>query len=285
MNTSLKIREKKIGIYINKFKLKKIFFMIEFLGIKVFSFFIYPPWLYEKNIILKKKIINILFFLKKKYIFNSIFLAHSSFLINLGHYTKNKLYIYRNLFIKEINYCNFFNIKYIVFHPGYHLNMITEFKCIGIIIKSINYIISRTKKIILLIENTAGQGTSLGYSLKQIRYIISNINDKSRIGVCLDLCHAFSSGYDLRNFYLCNFFFIYFHKVIGLNYLKVIHLNGSKYNFFSKKDRHAPIKNSYIGKNIFYWIMRNNLFNSIPLILESQNSSLWIEEIKWLYSL
>ncbi len=285
MNTSLKIKKKKIGIYINEYKLKKIFFIIKYLNIKVFSFLIYPFWLYKKNFFLKIKIQKILLFLKKKFIFDSYFLAHSSFLINLGHYIKKKLYIYRSLFIKEINYCNSLDIKYIIFHPGYHLNMISELKCIKLIIDSINYIISKTQKVILLIENTVNQGSSIGYSLKQIKYIISNIKNKSRIGVCIDICHAFASGYDLRNFLLCKNFFWYFHNFIGLNYLKAIHLNGSKYNFFSKKDRHSSIKNSYIGRNIFYWIMKNNFFDNIPLILESKDNSLWIEEIQWLYSL
>ncbi len=163
--------------------------------------------------------------------------------------------------------------------------MITKLKCLNLIINSINYIISNTKNVILLIENVVNKGTSVGYSLEQINYIILNVKNKSRIGICIDICHAFSSGYDLRNFFLCQSFFLYFHKIIGLNYLKVIHLNGSKYNFFSKKDRHDSLKESYIGKNIFYWIMKNKIFNNIPLIIESKNNLLWIDEIKWLYSL
>ncbi len=285
MNTNLIIRSKKIGIYINTYKLKKIFYLIKYLGINVFSFFIYPFWLYKKNIFLKKKIKKIYFFLKKNFITKKYFFAHSSFCINLGHYIKEKLFLYRNMFIEEINYCNLLGIKYIIFHLGYHLNKISEFKCIQIIIDSINFIINKTKNIVLLIENTSGQGTSIGYSLKQIEYIISNIENKFRIGVCIDICHTFSSGYDLRNFFLCRLFFLYFHNLIGLNYLKVIHLNGSKYNFFSKKDRHDSIKDNLIGNSIFYWIMKNNLFNNVPLILESKNESLWSEEIKWLYSL
>lgn len=252
MSFSLKNKEKKIGIYINKYKLKNIFFLIKNMGINVFSFFIYPFWMYKKNILLFYKIKKILFFLSINKIINSYFLAHSSFLINLGHYLKKKLYIYRNFFIKEINFCNILNIKYIIFHLGYHLNMISEYKCIQIIIESINYIISKTKNVILLIENTVNKGTSVGYSLDQIQYIILNIKNKLRIGVCIDICHAFSSGYDLRNFFLCEYFFLYFHNLIGLNYLKAIHLNGSKYDFFSKKDRHDSIINSYVGNNIFY---------------------------------
>ncbi len=285
MNFSLKIKEKKIGIYINKYKLKKIFFLIKNIGIKTFSFFIYPFWMRKKNVFLFYKIKRILFFLRINNIFNSYFLAHSSFLINLGHYIKKKLYIYRYFFIKEIDFCNLLKVKYIVFHLGYHLNMISEYKCIHIIIESINYIINKTKNVILLIENTVSKGTSIGYSLDQIRYIISNIENKSRIGVCIDICHAFSSGYDLRNFFLCEYFFLCFHNIIGLNYLKAIHLNGSKYDFFSKKDRHDSIINSFIGNNIFYWIMKNKFLDNIPLILESKDTSLWIKEIIWLYSL
>ncbi len=284
MNINLKIREKKIGLYINIYKLKKIFFIIKYLGINVFSFLIYPYWLYKENYFLKIKIENIFLFLKKKSLSN-YFYAHSNFLINLGHYIKKKLYWYRLWFIKEINYCNCLNIKYIIFHPGYHLNMITELECLNIVISSINYVINKTINVVLLIENTVNTGVSVGYSLEQINYIIKNVKNKSRIGICIDLCHAFSSGYDLRNFSLCDFFFSYFHHIIGLNYLKVIHLNGSKYNFFSKKDRHGSLKNSYLCKNIFYWIMKNKIFNNIPLILESKDNSLWIEEIIWLYSL
>ncbi len=285
MTNKLKIKEKKIGIYINNYELKKIFFLIKNLGIKVFSFFIYPPWINKKNIFLFYKINKIFFFLKKNNILNSFFIAHSSFLINLGHYIKEKLYFYRYIMIKEIHFCNLLKVKYIVFHIGYHLNMISKYKCIQLIIKSINYIINKTKNIILLIENTVNKGTSIGYSLEQISYIISNIENKSRIGVCIDICHAFSSGYDLRNFSLCEYFFLNFHNIIGLNYLKAIHLNGSKYNFNSKRDRHDSIMNNFIGNNIFYWIMKNNFLNNIPLILESKDNSLWIKEIMWLYSI
>ncbi len=285
MTNNLKIREKKIGIYINNYKLKNIFFLIKNLGIKTFSFFIYPPWLRKKNVFLFYKISKILFFLKKNNILNNYFIAHSNFIINLGHYIKEKLYFYISILIKEIYFCNLLKIKYIVFHLGYHLNMISEYKCIQVIIKSINFIINKTKDVVLLIENVVNKGTSIGYSFKQIEYIISNIENKSRIGVCIDICHAFSSGYDLRNFFLCKSFFLNFHNFIGLNYLKVIHLNGSKYNFNSKKDRHDSIINNFIGNNIFYWIMKNKFFNNIPLILESKNKSLWMKEIIWLYSL
>ncbi len=285
MNTNLKIRSKKVGIYINKLKLKKIFYFIKYFGINVFSFLIYPFWLWKKNILLKKKINKILFFLNNNFININYIYAHSSFIINLGHYIKKKLYIYRNILIKEINYCNSLGIKYIVFHLGFHLNKISKFKCIKIIINSINYVISKTKNVTLLIENSSGQGTSIGYSFKHISYIISNIENKLRIGVCIDICHSFSAGYDLRSFSLCKSFFLNFHKIIGFNYLKLIHLNGSKYDFFSRKDKHDSIKNSFIGNIIFYWIMKINLFNNIPLILETKNSSLWFKEIEWLYSM
>ncbi len=274
---------KKIGIYIDFLKKKDIFFLIKKGIIKSLSFSMHNFFLNKKKF--KKKIINLFLYLNsfsfnKKYI-----LPHSSFYINLGHPFKNKIYLSRFLFIKEINFCYKLGIKFINFHPGNHLNKISEFYCINNIISSINYVIKKTKKVILILENTSGNGTTVCYSLEHISNVISSIDDKSRIGVCIDICHAFSSGYSFFNFKSCELFFEYFDKIIGLNYLMAIHLNGSKYKFNSRKDRHDVLKDSHLGNIIFYWIMRNKLFDNIPIILETIKFKLWLSEIIWLNSL
>ncbi len=282
MSKFLVLNNKKIGIYIDSLNEDIFFYILKNRIIKSFSFSMSGYYLNSK---FKSKIKRILMYIKNICFNRKYIIPHSSFYINLGSPIKRKLYFYRFLFIKEVNFCYKLGIKYINFHPGNHLNIISKFDCINNIVESINYVISKTKKVILVLENTSGNGTSLGYSLFQISKIINSINDKSRIGVCIDICHAFSAGYNFSNFNLCEDFFNIFDKLIGIRYIKAIHLNGSKYELNSRKDRHDSLINSKLGNIIFYWIMRNKLFDNLPIILESKFMSLWLKEIKWLNSL
>ncbi len=285
MNNLLKIKFKKIGIHIKNFyNLWTNNILLNYFNIKSLSFFLGNPLKWKKNI--SNNYINkINTFIKKFNINKNYIIPHCSYLINLGSPIDINLKKSISLLKKEIFICSKLGIKLINFHIGNHLGIINEYNCINNIINSINFIIDNTSDVILVMENSSGQGNSIGYNLDHISNILLSINNKSRIGVCIDIGHAFAAGYDLRNFINCEKFFVEFDNKIGLMFLKALHLNGSRYKFFSKKDKHSTLLNSFLGNNIFYWIMKNNLFDNIPIILETINPLLWINEINWLYSL
>lgn len=211
-------------------------------------------------------------------------LPHGSFLINLGHPDLEKLEKSRNCFYDELNRCKQLGLIFFNIHPGSHLNKISEHRCLDRISESINLGLEKVKGITVVIENTSGQGSNIGYKFEHLAIIINNIKDKSRIGVCLDTCHLFSSGYDLRTIATCENTFSLFDDSVGINYLKGLHLNDSKSLFNSRVDRHHSLGLGHIGKLAFIWIMQNNLFNEMPLILETIDSTIWNKEIFWLRS-
>ncbi|QCI25361.1 deoxyribonuclease IV [Buchnera aphidicola (Sitobion avenae)] len=211
-------------------------------------------------------------------------LPHSSYLINLGHPIDDFLKKSRASFIDEIVRCSQLGLIFLNFHPGSHLNKITEESCLLRVSHSINIALEHTQNVIAVIENTAGQGTNIGYCFEHLSEIIRNVDDKSRVGVCIDTCHLFAAGYDLRTEQDCENTFKKFDDVIGLKYLKGIHLNDSKKKFNSRVDRHESLGLGEIGKLAFKWIIRNNNFHDIPIILETVNPIIWAEEIRWLRS-
>lgn len=209
-------------------------------------------------------------------------IAHNSYITNLGSPNNENLKKSRILFLEEIVRCYKLGVKMLNFHPGNHMNLITISKCLLNIADSINFALSRSKNVIAVIENTAGQGTSVGYCFEQIAELIEKIENKKRIGVCLDTCHAFSSGYDLRDKKSCDKIFRTFEKNIGLKYLKAMHLNDSKNKFHSYKDRHQNLGKGYMGSFPFNYIKNDIRFVNMPLILETPNNNLWIKEINWI---
>ncbi|QIE01881.1 deoxyribonuclease IV [Buchnera aphidicola] len=221
--------------------------------------------------------------IKYKFTPNQI-LPHSSYLINLGHPVDELLKKSQILFLDEMTRCSQLGLNFLNFHPGSHLNKITESSCLSRISHSINMILDQTQNITAVLENTAGQGTNVGYCFEHLAEIIDNIHDKSRIGVCLDTCHLFVSGYDLRTIQDCKNTFNKFNNIIGLKYLKGIHLNDSKKNINSRVDRHESLGLGKIGTEAFSWIIRNNNFSNIPMILETINPKIWKQEIQWLRS-
>jgi len=206
-------------------------------------------------------------------------LPHDSYLINLGHPEKDGLEKSRLAFIDEMQRCEQLGLDRLNFHPGSHLGLITEDECLKIIAESINISLEKTVGVTAVIENTTGQGTNLGYSFAQIRKIIDLVSDKSRVGVCIDTCHAFSAGYDLKSFEGFTSVFGEFSEVIGFRFLKGMHLNDSKKEFRSKVDRHENIGAGTIGQDVFSFIMSDARFDEIPLILETPDEDKWPEEI------
>ena len=212
-------------------------------------------------------------------------LAHDSYLINLGHPEAEPLEKSRTAFLDEMQRCELLGLDRLNFHPGSHLNMIGIEECLKRMAESINIALEKTKGVTAVIENTAGQGTNLGYTFEQLKVIIDNVEDKSRVGVCIDTCHAYTSGYDVKSQDGFKKTFERFDEVIGFKYLKGMHLNDSKKEFGTRVDRHDNIGNGFLGKETFALIMNDARFDNLPLILETPEETLWEAEIKLLYSL
>lgn len=207
-------------------------------------------------------------------------LPHDSYLINLGHPEAAALQKSRDAFLDEMQRCEQLGLDRLNFHPGSHLNKTTEDKCLSTIAESINLALEKTKGVIAVIENTAGQGTNLGFSFYQIKKIIDQVEDQTRVGVCIDTCHAYSAGYDIKTKAGFEKVFEEFDSLIGFDYLKGMHLNDSKKALGSKVDRHDSLGKGTLGLEIFENIMNDSRFNGIPLILETPNDEIWEEEIK-----
>jgi deoxyribonuclease-4 len=209
-------------------------------------------------------------------------LPHDSYLINLGHPVTEALEKSREAFLDEMQRCEQLGLTLLNFHPGSHLMQIDEDKCLARIAESINLVLDKTSGVTAVIENTAGQGSNLGFKFEHLAAIIDGVEDKSRVGVCIDTCHAFAAGYDLRTEETCEQTFKELGEVVGFNYLRGMHLNDAKSEFGSRVDRHHSLGEGNIGKTVFSYIMRDPRFDNIPLILETVNPDIWAEEIAWL---
>lgn len=214
-----------------------------------------------------------------------VILPHDSYLINLGSPDPEKLEKSRVAFLDELQRCEQLGLKLLNFHPGSHLNLIETEKCLDLIAESINLALDRTEGVKTVIENTAGQGSNLGWQFSHIARIIDGINDKSRVGVCVDTCHTFAAGYDLSTKDGYESTWEEFDSLIGLKYLAGIHLNDSKRERGSHIDRHAPLGEGTLGKDFFSMLMNDPRVDNMPIILETPDESRWAEEIRWLYSL
>ncbi|MDA3058184.1 deoxyribonuclease IV [Campylobacter sp. VBCF_05 NA6] len=211
-------------------------------------------------------------------------LAHDSYLINLGHPDPALRQKSLDAFIDEINRCEKLGIKLLNFHPGSHLNEISPQQCLQNIAECLNFAIANTSDVKLVIENTAGQGSNLGYEFAQIAYIIARVSDKTRIGVCIDTCHAFAGGYDFRTKDAYERTMSEFDRVIGYKFLSGMHLNDTKNDLGVRKDRHESLGRGFLGLASFENIMNDKNIDEIPLILETIDESIWAEEIALLRS-
>jgi len=207
-------------------------------------------------------------------------LPHDSYLINLGHPEPDALEKSRAAFLDEMQRCEQLGLKLLNFHPGSHLNKISVEDSLDLIAESINITLEKTKGVTAVIENTAGQGSNLGNEFWHLKYIIDRVEDKSRVGVCLDTCHTFTAGDDFLGDY--DAVFNEFEEVVGFRYLRGMHLNDSKKELGSHVDRHDSIGKGLIGFAFFEKLMRDPRFDNMPLILETIDETLWPEEIAWL---
>ena len=206
-------------------------------------------------------------------------LPHDSYLINLGHPEKEALEKSRAAFLDEMQRCELLGLDRLNFHPGSHLQKITEEESLDRIAESINITLDKTRGVTAVIENTAGQGSNLGFRFEHLRYLIDRVEDKSRVGICIDTCHAFAAGYDLRTAEACDATFAELERVVGFGYLKGMHLNDAMKILGSRVDRHMPLGEGMIGMECFRYIARDKRFDGIPLILETPDETRWSEEI------
>ncbi len=210
-------------------------------------------------------------------------LPHDSYLINLGHPEKAALEKSRNAFLDEMQRCEQLGLDRLNFHPGSHLNLTDEESCLRTIAESVNIALDKTRGVTAVIENTAGQGTNLGHTFEQIRFIIDHVEDKERVGVCIDTAHAYSAGYDIKTAEGFDNAFAEFDAVIGFGYLRGMHINDSKKEFGSRVDRHDLIGKGTLGNEVFVRLMNDPRFDNIPIILETPDETRWKEEIAFLY--
>lgn len=219
----------------------------------------------------------------EKYALDSRYiLPHDSYLINLGHPETEGLEKSRAAFLDEMQRCELLGLKLLNFHPGSHLNKISLEECLDRVAESINMALDKTQGVTAVIENTAGQGSNVGNEFWQLRYIIDRVEDKSRVGVCLDTCHTYSANYDIVADYdkvLQNF-----EETVGFVYLRAVHLNDTKKALGSRVDRHDSIAKGLLGIDFFRRFMKDSRFDNMPVILETPDETLWAEEIKLLRS-
>ena len=207
-------------------------------------------------------------------------LPHDSYLINLGHPEEEGLERSREAFLDEMQRCEQLGLDRLNFHPGSHLKKISVEECLDRVAESINIALRATKGVTAVIENTAGQGSNVGFAFWQLRRIIDGVEDRSRVGVCLDTCHSFAAGYDLSSELACERTFEEFDREVGFEYLRGVHLNGALRPLGSRIDRHTPLGEGQIGWDCFRFIARDSRFDDLPLILETPDESRWAEEIE-----
>ena len=212
-------------------------------------------------------------------------LPHDSYLINLGHPEREALEKSRAAFLDEMQRCEALGLDRLNFHPGSHLQKISPERSLDLIAESINIALDKTRGVTAVIENTAGQGSNLGFAFEHLAYLIERVEDKSRVGGCIDTCHAFAAGYDLRTAEACDKTFAELERVVGFGYLKGMHLNDAMKILGSHVDRHTPLGEGMIGMECFRYIMQDTRFDGIPLILETPDEQRWPEEIALLKSL
>ena len=207
-------------------------------------------------------------------------LPHDSYLINLGHPEEEGLERSREAFLDEMQRCEQLGLDRLNFHPGSHLKKISTEECLDRVAESINIALRATRGVTAVIENTAGQGSNVGFAFWQLKRIIDGVEDKSRVGICLDTCHSFAAGYDLSSELACERTFEEFDREVGFQYLRGVHLNDALRPLGSRIDRHTPLGEGQIGWDCFRFIARDSRFDDLPLILETPDESRWGEEIE-----
>ena len=255
------------------------------IGAKAFALFTKNQRQWVAKPLDEKTIVKFKEELEKSEILPKHVLPHDSYLINLGHPDPEKREKSLNAFIDELKRCEQLGLDRLNFHPGSHLKLISEDDCLELIVESMNEALRQTKGVKLVVENTAGQGSNMGYKMEHLGFLMNNSIDKARIGVCIDTCHLFVSGYDFRSEKTYNETMEKFAKIVGFEYLMGMHLNDSKPDLGSKVDRHHSIGEGKLGLDAFKFIMNDKRIDDIPMVLETIDDTIWDQEIELLYSL
>ena len=207
------------------------------------------------------------------------YISHKSHLINLGHPEEEKREKSLTAFMDEVKRVEQLGLKYLNFHPGSHLKQISIEECLTNIANSLNYAIENSESAIMVIETTAGQGSNLGWRFEEIASIIDQVSNKERVAVCIDTCHIFAAGYDMRTKESYDNVMVEFDRIIGLKYLKAFHINDAKSEFESRVDRHHSLGEGNIGWDTFRFLMEDPRLDGIPMVLETVDSEIWDQEI------
>ena len=255
------------------------------IGAKAFALFTKNQRQWEGKALTQTEIDRFKMELEKAEILPKHVLPHDSYLINLGHPDIEAREKSLNAFIDEVKRCEALGLDKLNFHPGSHLKQISEEACLELISTSMNEVLRQSSGVTLVIENTAGQGSNLGYKMEHLAYLVQNSIDKERVGVCIDTCHLFTSGYDIRTQEAYSQTMEKFDTIVGFKYLKGMHLNDSKPDLGSRVDRHDSIGKGKLGITPFEFIMKDERIDDIPMVLETIDESLWPQEIALLYSL
>ena len=213
-----------------------------------------------------------------------LILPHGSYLLNVGNPEEENRDKALKSLTHEMKRCALLGISYLNIHPGSHLGKISEEECLEHIANYVDRATEAVPGVKIVLENTAGQGNNVGYKFEQLRDIIKHVENKAGVGVCLDTCHAFSAGYDLTTQDSSKKVFESFGEIVGFEYLVGMHLNDSKTELGSRKDRHHSLGEGFIGLEVFKYLMNSDHFDNMPLILETVDPEIWPQEIELLYS-
>ena len=255
------------------------------IGAKAFALFTKNQRQWEGKPLVQEEITRFKKELEKAEILPKHVLPHDSYLINLGHPDVEQRAKSLNAFIDEVRRCEILGLDKLNFHPGSHLKQFSEEECLRAINDSMNEVLRQTQNVTLVVENTAGQGSNLGYKMEHLSFLMENSIDNERVGVCIDTCHLFTSGYDIRDEQSYKQTFEKFDTIVGFKYLKGMHLNDSKPDLGKRVDRHDSLGRGKLGLEPFRLMMNDARFDDIPLVLETIDDSLWAQEIALLYSL
>lgn len=206
-------------------------------------------------------------------------LPHDGYLINLGQPDKDKRRQSIEAFVDELERCAALGLDRLNFHPGSHLRLVSEEEDIAIIAASVREALERVPGVTAVFENTAGQGSNMGYCFEQLSAMLEQVGLPDRVGVCIDTCHAFAAGYDLSTPENFEKVWSDFDRLIGFNYLKGMHINDAKAGVGSRLDRHESLGAGTLGWSVFETIASDSRFDNIPLILETVNPDIWKDEI------
>jgi len=206
-------------------------------------------------------------------------LAHDGYLINLGNPDNTAFKKSYTAFVDELKRCGQLGLTLLNIHPGSHVRLVSEEACMLQIANAVNRAHRETEGVTVVFENTAGQGSNVGYSFEQLAFLIGHVSDKSRIGFCFDTCHAFAAGYDLRTPKAYEATMRSIDRTVGFRYLRGAHLNDAKSGLGSRLDRHQSIGKGALGLETFGTLMRDDRFEEIPLVLETIDERLWAGEV------